>query len=131
MFSPDSAVEVETDVRARCEPGAAKTQRRIVSRSTLALGSPLGLVSDVVLCTEAELPLRGTGLLSSLCRAYAECFMLFPTAESGFKRSRFKVSNGSRTSRSNRSNGSKRSTRFNALDPVEARLHERMVLCVR
>ena len=79
---PDSAVEIETKVRARCKPGAAKTQKRIVPWSCLALGTPLRFASRDYPGTEAEWPLRGRGPLSSLCRAYAARSTLFPTAES-------------------------------------------------
>jgi hypothetical protein len=44
-MNPDSAVEIETNVGARCKPGAAKTSIRIVSRSSLVLGPPLRCVS--------------------------------------------------------------------------------------
>jgi len=39
-FNPDSAVENEPNMRARCKPGTAKTQKRTVSTSCLALGPP-------------------------------------------------------------------------------------------
>ena len=41
---------------------------------------------QITLCTEAKWLLTGEGLLASLCRAYAECSTLSPTAESGFNR---------------------------------------------
>jgi hypothetical protein len=44
-FIPDSALEIEPEVRDRCKPGTAKTAKRIVSRSWLALGSSLRFVS--------------------------------------------------------------------------------------
>ena len=44
----------------------------------VALFSP-----EITLCTKTEWPLRGRGLSSSLCRAYAARSMLLPTAESG------------------------------------------------
>jgi hypothetical protein len=45
VVNPDSAVEIEADVRARCKPGAAKTLKRIVSRSCSVLGSPLRFIA--------------------------------------------------------------------------------------
>ncbi|MGE5303424.1 MAG: hypothetical protein ACM3TN_08860, partial [Alphaproteobacteria bacterium] len=44
-MNPDSAIEIEVDGRAWREPGAAKTYKRIVSRSCLALGTPLRFAS--------------------------------------------------------------------------------------
>jgi hypothetical protein len=38
---PDSAIKIETDIRIRRKPGAAKTPKRTVSRSYLVLGQPL------------------------------------------------------------------------------------------
>jgi len=83
-FNPDSAVEIEADVRARYKPGAAKTQKRIVSRLVWRLARRCAFPTEITLCTEAEWPLRGRGSLSSLCRAYAVRSTLLPTAESRF-----------------------------------------------
>jgi hypothetical protein len=83
-FNPDSACEIDTDVRARRKPAAAKTPKRTASRSCLALGLPLRFVSPDYPMHKADWPLKGTGLLSSLRRGYARRSTLFPTAESGF-----------------------------------------------
>jgi hypothetical protein len=44
-FNPDSAVEIDVGGRARREPGAAKTRKRIVSTPCLVLGSPLRFIA--------------------------------------------------------------------------------------
>ena len=44
-MNPDFAVKSKVDVWARREPGAAKTQKRIFSRSCLVLGMLLRFVS--------------------------------------------------------------------------------------
>jgi hypothetical protein len=54
IFNSDSAVENGTGIHARRKPGAAKTQERIFSRSSLVLGMLLRLSPEITLCTEAK-----------------------------------------------------------------------------
>jgi hypothetical protein len=84
-MNPDSTVEIETEVRVRRKPGAAKTQKRIVSRSSLALVPPLRCVARHCSMHRSERPLGVTGPLSSPWRAYAERSALLPSTESGIK----------------------------------------------
>ena len=82
-MNPDSAVEIEPNVRARCKPGAVKIRKRIVSRSCLVLGPPLRSVSED--CSIHRSRVAAKGQRSIVFAVEGLCRALYATANCGIR----------------------------------------------